>query len=81
LLTFLPCKYEDPDEGKDRLFMRSEHNRLLLSPFVFFIKGGQVQISSADANLIWVAPECHDMGRHACPCQGALGQNVYFSKR
>jgi hypothetical protein len=36
-----------------------------------------VQIFWMDANLIRVAPECHDVGGPACPYRGALKQNVY----
>jgi hypothetical protein len=65
----------------NRLFMRSEHNRLLLSLLSFEERRKPVQISWMDANLIWVAPKYHNTGGPADPYHGALGRNAYFWKR
>jgi hypothetical protein len=40
-----------------------------------------VQISRMDARLIRVAPECCDTSKLACPYRGALGSEVYLSRR
>jgi hypothetical protein len=67
--------------NENRLFVRSGHNRFLLSLLSFEERRKQVQISWMDANLIWVALECRDTGGLACLYRGALGRNAYFLKR
>jgi hypothetical protein len=66
--------------NENELFVRSGHNRLLLSLLSFEERRKQVHISCMYDNQIWVAPECREMGGHVCPYRGTLGRNVYFLK-
>jgi hypothetical protein len=39
----------------------------------FLMKKGKIGAKVLDANLIWVAPECHDIGGLACLYRGTFG--------
>jgi hypothetical protein len=41
-----------------------------------FERQGKTGAIFLDANLIWVAPECHDAGGLACLYCGTFGENV-----
>jgi hypothetical protein len=62
------------------LFVRSRHNRLLLS-LLSFERKGKTSAKFLDAMLIWVALECHDTGGLACLYHGTFGQNAYSQKK
>jgi hypothetical protein len=67
--------------NENRLFVRSRHNRFLLSLLSFKKRRKWVQISWMDASLIQVAPDCRDTGGLAYPYHGALGWEAYLSRR
>jgi hypothetical protein len=66
--------------NENKLFVRSRHYCPLLSLLSFF-KKGKIGAIFLDANLIWVAPECHNTGGLACLYHDIFGQNAYFQKR
>jgi hypothetical protein len=61
-------------------FVRSRHNRLLLSLHSFERKG-KTSANFLDANLIRIALECRDTSGLACSYRDTLGRNAYFQKR
>jgi hypothetical protein len=48
-------------------------------PF-FLLKRRKIGANFLDANLIRVAPECHDIGGLACLYRGTFGQSMYSQK-
>jgi hypothetical protein len=49
-------------------------------PF-FLLKRRKVGANFLDANLIWVAPECRDIGGLAYVYRGTFGRSAYSQKQ